>query len=57
MAAFRRASTGRAGRPAFLETFVTAASPGIVSTTMLRAENNPAYPTDREYVLDVARET
>jgi 5-methyltetrahydropteroyltriglutamate--homocysteine methyltransferase len=56
MAAFRRAINGRAGRPAFLETFVTAASPGIVSTTMLRAESNPAYPTDREYVLDVARE-
>jgi len=56
MAAFRRAINGRAGRPAFLETFVTAASPGIVSTTMLRAESNPAYPTDREYVLDLARE-
>ncbi|MGD9535678.1 MAG: methionine synthase [Alphaproteobacteria bacterium] len=40
----------------FAETFVTAASPGIVSTTMLRAENNPDYPTDREYVLDLARQ-
>jgi 5-methyltetrahydropteroyltriglutamate--homocysteine methyltransferase len=23
---------------------------------MLRAEGNPAYPTDREYVIDLARE-
>jgi 5-methyltetrahydropteroyltriglutamate--homocysteine methyltransferase len=56
MTAFRGALDRRAGSKGFLETFVTAASPGIVSTTMLRAENNPAYPTDREYVLDLARE-
>jgi 5-methyltetrahydropteroyltriglutamate--homocysteine methyltransferase len=56
MTAFRRALDRRAGSKGFLETFVTAASPGIVSTTMLRAENNRAYPTDREYVLDLARE-
>jgi 5-methyltetrahydropteroyltriglutamate--homocysteine methyltransferase len=56
MTAFRRALDKRAGSKGFLETFVTAASPGIVSTTMLRAENNRAYPTDREYVLDLARE-
>jgi 5-methyltetrahydropteroyltriglutamate--homocysteine methyltransferase len=56
MAAFRRALNRRANSKGFLETFVTAASPGIVSTTMLRAENNPAYKTDREYVLDLARE-
>jgi 5-methyltetrahydropteroyltriglutamate--homocysteine methyltransferase len=56
MAAFKKALDHRSGRPSFLETFVTAASPGIVSTTMLRAETNSAYRTDREYVLDVARE-
>jgi len=56
MAAFRRALDRRAGSKRFLETFVTAATPGIVSTTMLRAENNPAYRTDREYVLALARE-
>src|SRR5262245_60611455 len=27
----------------FAETFVTAAAPGIVTTTMLRSENNPDY--------------
>ncbi len=37
------------------ETFVTAATPGIVSTTMLRADDNPAYATDRDYVLDLAQ--
>ena len=41
-----------ANRPQPLETFMTAASPGVVTTTMLRAENNPDYPTDRDYVLD-----
>jgi 5-methyltetrahydropteroyltriglutamate--homocysteine methyltransferase len=40
----------------FTETFMTAASPGIVSTTLLRAETNKAYANDREYVLAVARE-
>jgi 5-methyltetrahydropteroyltriglutamate--homocysteine methyltransferase len=40
----------------FVETFVTAASPGIVTTTMLRDENNPDYKTDRDYVFGVARE-
>ena len=40
----------------FSETFMTAASPGIVTTTLLRAENNKAYANDREYVLAVARE-
>jgi 5-methyltetrahydropteroyltriglutamate--homocysteine methyltransferase len=44
------------GRDVFADSFVTAASPGVVSTTMLRAENNPAYPTDRDYVLAVAKE-
>ena len=40
----------------FGETFVTAISPGMISVVNLRAENNPAYPTDRDYVLDLARE-
>ena len=40
----------------FTETFMTAASPGIVSTTMLRAEDNPDYPSDKEYVLALAHE-
>ncbi|GAA4674950.1 uroporphyrinogen decarboxylase/cobalamine-independent methonine synthase family protein [Frondihabitans cladoniiphilus] len=38
------------------ETFVSAASPGIVTTTMLRSLDNPAYATDRDYVFGVARE-
>jgi 5-methyltetrahydropteroyltriglutamate--homocysteine methyltransferase len=41
MAAFRKALDRRKGKPSFTETFVTAASPGIISTTMLRADNNP----------------
>src|SRR5262249_46488120 len=40
----------------FAETFVTAAAPGIVTTTMLRSENNPDYRTDKDYVFGVARE-
>jgi 5-methyltetrahydropteroyltriglutamate--homocysteine methyltransferase len=40
----------------FVETFVTAASPGIITTTFLRDENNPDYKTDKEYVFDVAKE-
>lgn len=39
----------------FTETFVTAASPGIISTTFLRDDNNPDYRTDKEYVYGVAR--
>jgi 5-methyltetrahydropteroyltriglutamate--homocysteine methyltransferase len=40
----------------FSETFVTAISPGMISVVNHRSEDNPAYPTDRDYVLDVARE-
>ena len=47
---------GLANHPKPAETFMTAASPGVVTTTMLRGENNPAYPTDRDYVLAVAKE-
>ena len=38
------------------ETFVTAATPGIVSTTLLRNPNNPDYTTDRDYVMALAKE-
>ena len=37
-------------------TFVTAATPGIVSTTLLRNPNNPDYATDRDYVMALAEE-
>ena len=40
----------------FAETFITAAPPGGVGTVMLRAEDNPHYATDRDYVLAVAKE-
>jgi 5-methyltetrahydropteroyltriglutamate--homocysteine methyltransferase len=40
----------------FRETFVTAISPGMISVMNLRADDNPAYPTDRDYLLDVANE-
>ncbi len=40
----------------FAETFMTAASPGIISTTLLRSESNTAYADDRDYVLAVAKE-
>lgn len=43
----------RAGR-SFAETFVSAASPGNVSTAMSLAEGNPAYATEEEYVFGVA---
>jgi len=38
------------------ETFVTAASPGIISTTMLRSPNHPVYATDRDYVFALAEQ-
>jgi 5-methyltetrahydropteroyltriglutamate--homocysteine methyltransferase len=40
----------------FTETFVTAASPGIVTMAMSRAEDNPAYATQEEYVFGLAEE-
>jgi 5-methyltetrahydropteroyltriglutamate--homocysteine methyltransferase len=52
--AFDRGLAPRAGR--YAETFVSAASPGIVTTTMLRATDNPDYADDRDYVLAVAEE-
>jgi len=44
-------STGK-----FTETFVTAASPGIISTTLLRNAAHPHYGSDAEYVLALADE-
>lgn len=40
----------------FVETFMSAASPGIVSTTMLLSPDNPEYRTDADYVMGIARE-
>lgn len=40
----------------FKELFMSAASPGIVSTTMLRSPKNKAYKNDAEYVMAIARE-
>ncbi len=37
-------------------TFVTAVTPGILSTTLLRNADNPDYATDEEYVLALGRE-
>src|SRR6202521_4659433 len=53
---FNLALAGNRSHGSFLETFVTAISPGMISVVNLRAEDNPAYPSDRDYVLDVARE-
>ncbi len=50
-----KASQKRVGTR-FVEDFMTAASPGIVSTTMLLAPNNPAYKSDAEYVIGIANE-
>ena len=38
------------------ETFVTAATPGIVSTTLFRAPDHPIYKTDEDYVFALADE-
>jgi 5-methyltetrahydropteroyltriglutamate--homocysteine methyltransferase len=50
-----RDTLGRASGK-FTETFVTAASPGIITTTFLRDDDNPDYHTDKEYVYGVAQE-
>ncbi len=47
---FREASEAHAGR--FVERFMSAASPGIISTTLLNAH----YPTHEDYVFALARE-
>jgi 5-methyltetrahydropteroyltriglutamate--homocysteine methyltransferase len=50
-----KASLKRTGSK-FTEDFMTAATPGIVSTTMLLAPNNPAYNNDAEYLMGIANE-
>ena len=40
----------------FGETFVTAATPGIISTTLLRSADKPPYASDRGYLLALADE-
>lgn len=40
----------------FAQTFVTVATPGILSTTLLRNAAHPSYPSDTEYVYALARE-
>ena len=50
---FEQAVNASPARPE--ETFVTAPTPGIISTSMRRSPDNPAYSSDREYVLALAR--
>ena len=50
LAAEPEASGGFAG------TFVTAVTPGILATTLLRNPDNPAYAQDEDYVFALARE-
>lgn len=40
----------------FRETFVTAATPGIISTTLLRSPDKPPYASDRDYLFALADE-
>jgi 5-methyltetrahydropteroyltriglutamate--homocysteine methyltransferase len=40
----------------FQETFVTAATPGIISTTLLRSPEKLPYATDRDYLFALADE-
>ena len=40
----------------FSGTFISAAGPGIISTTLLRNEAHPNYKDDSEYVMALARE-
>jgi 5-methyltetrahydropteroyltriglutamate--homocysteine methyltransferase len=54
--AFDRALARGQTKANFAETFVTAISPGMISVVNLRADDNSAYPTDRDYVIDLARE-
>jgi 5-methyltetrahydropteroyltriglutamate--homocysteine methyltransferase len=50
-----KASLKRTGGK-FVESFMTAAAPGIVSTTMLLSPDNTAYKTEADYVMGIARE-
>ena len=53
---FEEALTRAGGRNAVAETFVTAAAPGIVSTTLLRDPAHREYADDRAYVMALAEE-
>ena len=53
---FEEALTRAGGRDAVAETFVTAAAPGIVSTTLLRDPAHREYADDRAYVTALAEE-
>lgn len=53
---FEEALTRAGGRDAIAETFVTAAAPGIVSTTLLRDPAHREYADDRAYVMALAEE-
>jgi 5-methyltetrahydropteroyltriglutamate--homocysteine methyltransferase len=50
-----QASLKRTGAK-FVESFMSAAAPGIVSTTMLLSPDNTAYKTEADYVMGIARE-
>jgi 5-methyltetrahydropteroyltriglutamate--homocysteine methyltransferase len=50
-----RESSARTGVK-FVENFMSAASPGIVSTTMLLWPSNPVYRTEADYVMGIAKE-
>jgi 5-methyltetrahydropteroyltriglutamate--homocysteine methyltransferase len=50
-----RESSARTGVK-FRENFMSAASPGIVSTTMLLSPSNPVYRTDADYLMGIAKE-
>lgn len=56
LALFAEALEGAAPAGRFRETFVTAASPGIITTTMLRDEARTVYPDDASYLFAVADE-
>ncbi len=49
-------ATEKASAAKLTETFVTAASPGIISTTLLRNADHPVYQSDTDYVFAIADE-
>jgi len=53
---FSTALDASGSREKFSRTFVSAAGPGIISTTLLRTEAHPAYKDDRDYVMALAAE-
>ncbi len=56
MEIFSAALDASVSRNKFSGTFVSAAGPGIISTTLLRNEAHPTYKDDNEYVMALARE-